>query len=946
MVILKRLILFIIIFLSSYCRGEVVIVCLPENKCDDVLKKVELSPEEKKANLTEKPLSFLKSLALDKGVKFLSIRKSENTTYVLIEKKPLITRLEFKVGDPKALDVDQVAKISQLQEGTYFNKSDVEEAAARIKTWLSERGYIEPRFETVETPTSTGDVSLVGIVDFKGILNLESTEINGSRNSLVTELFRKVKKMEGSPYSRVNFKLVLDSILSELKNEGYLKAQIDLEENTVGNKVILNLNVKLGKRTQFAFNGNLNITREDFVLALKKSIFDGSAILRQTDLKDVVEKMYIKKGIYGSDVKLYTRRGQSMEGDPVETYFFTIKEGRKYRLNKLVFKGNLLVGLDTLKDLYYQKGTILAQRDYLDEEYLNNFSSILKDFYLRKGFVFVDISKPRLFIDDKNKSAEVNFVIKERQQSILEKVTLDGVPDEFKLKILNSMRNKVGLPLNVIELENDLARALNTLRESGFFYATIINLNDDNVVSYESNYTKSSIRLQFKTGKITKFENYVLSGNKVTKDIVLTREIRLDKGDLITPETIKIIRDRINSLGLFGKVQVLPIVTNKLSEDLENKTNLIVQVQEKKFGRGEIAPGYRTDIGAKLSFTLSKANLLGLNDSGTLKLQVNRRFSLSQFDARRAAERKQKIEGIGTVSYNFPYLFNYADFSGNFSVQRRRFFSFDADIFRVSPQLTKQVNKVVGLSLKYQYERIRQFDATEVKDRATFEIGTITPGITLDFRDSPVSPRSGAYFGLNWEFANPAFGSQNDDDLEINFSKVISRNRFYIPLGSKNFVLALSAAAGMQQNYANSPNGLNTDGSIRTRGYIPSIKVFRLDGFDIVRGYADNEINKLDNGEDITTQRVQGKAFFANLKFEPRYYVNDTFVVGPFLDAGRLFVETFRPADLRTSAGLTLKFLTPVGTLDFDYGVKLRRERFSGGNRESFGRFHLSIGYF
>lgn len=921
--------------------AEVEFICLPATKCEDVENKLR---EARRAD--ENPLGSLKSFALDKGVKFLRIIKQGGKTIVLIEKKPLIANLEFEVSDKNSLDPDQIQKISQLQEGTHFNESEVKEAGFRIKNWLSERGYIDPSFTVIPTTVQGGDVALKGLVGFKGILKVRDTLIDGKENRLVKELFRKIRKMKGDPYSRVNFKLVLDTILAELKNEGYLKAQIDLTEKTQENAVDLHLKVNLGKRTQFAFTGNKNISREDFVLALKKSILDGSAILRQSDLKGVVEKMYTQKGIYGSQIKLYTRKGETLEGDSVETYFFSIHEGVKYRLNKLVFKGNLIVGLETLRDLYYQKGTTLAQRDFLDETYLENFTSILKDFYLRKGFVFVDISKPRLFISDEDKSAEVTFVIKERQQSVLDKIILDGVPEEFRLKILNSMVNKVGLPLNVIELENDLARALNTLRESGFFYAIITNLNDDNVVSYESNYTKSALRLQFKPGKITRFENFVLSGNKVTKDIVLTREIRLKKGDLITPETIKQIRDRINGLGLFGKVQVLPIVTNKLSEDKYNETNLIVQVQEKKFGRGEVAPGYRTDIGAKLSFTLSKTNLLGLNDSGTLKLQVNRRFSLSQFDSRRAAERKQKIEGIGTVSYTFPYLFNYADFSGNFSVQRRRFFSFDADIFRVSPQLTKQINNIVGLSLKYQYERIRQFDATEVKDRATFEIGTITPGITLDFRDSPVSPRSGAYFGLNWEFANPYFGSQNDNDLEINFSKVISRNRFYLPLGSKNFVLALSAAAGMQQNYADGPNGFNTDGSIRTRGYIPSIKVFRLDGFDIVRGYADNEINKLDDGQDITTKRVQGKAFFANLKFEPRYYVNDTFVVGPFFDAGRLFVETFRPADLRTSAGLTLKFLTPVGTLDFDYGVKLRRDRFPGGNREAFGRFHLSIGYF
>jgi outer membrane protein insertion porin family len=59
-----------------------------------------------------------------------------------------------------------------------------------------------------------------------------------------------------------------------------------------------------------------------------------------------------------------------------------------------------------------------------------------------------------------------------------------------------------------------------------------------------------------------------------------------------------------------------------------------------------------------------------------------------------------------------------------------------------------------------------------------------------------------------------------------------------------------------------------------------------------------------------------------------------------------VFVNQFKPLDLRTSVGLTMKLLTPVGSLDFDFGVKLKRNIGPDNERESFGRFHLSIGYF
>lgn len=65
-----------------------------------------------------------------------------------------------------------------------------------------------------------------------------------------------------------------------------------------------------------------------------------------------------------------------------------------------------------------------------------------------------------------------------------------------------------------------------------------------------------------------------------------------------------------------------------------------------------------------------------------------------------------------------------------------------------------------------------------------------------------------------------------------------------------------------------------------------------------------------------------------------------------FFDAGRVFIDKFQPLDLRTSVGAGFKFLTPVGSLDFDYGVKLNKRTYPDQKRDSTGRFHLSIGFF
>ena len=69
-------------------------------------------------------------------------------------------------------------------------------------------------------------------------------------------------------------------------------------------------------------------------------------------------------------------------------------------------------------------------------------------------------------------------------------------------------------------------------------------------------------------------------------------------------------------------------------------------------------------------------------------------------------------------------------------------------------------------------------------------------------------------------------------------------------------------------------------------------------------------------------------------------------MLGIFYDAGRIFVNEYDLSSLRSSVGLSFKYLTPVGSLDFDYGIKLLRKRDLDGTLESPGRLHVSIGFF
>jgi outer membrane translocation and assembly module TamA len=63
-----------------------------------------------------------------------------------------------------------------------------------------------------------------------------------------------------------------------------------------------------------------------------------------------------------------------------------------------------------------------------------------------------------------------------------------------------------------------------------------------------------------------------------------------------------------------------------------------------------------------------------------------------------------------------------------------------------------------------------------------------------------------------------------------------------------------------------------------------------------------------------------------------------------FVDSGNLWrdIANVDPTVLRYTAGSGLRFVTPVGPLAFDYGVKLDRRFYE----TDVGAFHFSVGLF
>lgn len=759
----------------------------------------------------------------------------------------------------------------------------------------------------------------------------------------------------GQQYDNLTLKIKIDQISKELFNSGFFNSVIKPEISGVDKKVHVKISVEVKERINFDFKGNSIFSHQELrskIIDKAKNEFGKAEI---SNLASFIVEQYELAGFYGASVSTYENSGVDLAKIKFKNLFFIINEGKKIKVREILYRGNSNFNQNDLNNLLKKRSTPLVSSGFYDKQFFEEFSEILKKEYLSKGFVFAEVSKPRLVTNEEDGSFTVEYGISEKQQVILREVNFLKVPQELRERAKASIVNKEGSPINVVELENDLRKMVVFFQNEGYYFTTIANINSDNLLVYDKSYATAVLSPEIILDRQICFNETFVNGNIKTNVEVINREINLEKGELITPDKLELIRQKLSALNLFSSLRLTPYMVYESEVTGCPKTNLVIQVKEKDFGLLEIAPGYRTDLGAKLSTGLSYNNLMGMNRSASLRTQLNQRFNLDGFDDKRRMEDKKLLEYSIKASFVEPYVFHnilksQLEFELSSSFQRSRFYGFDADVFRLSPQFSKTFNRYLSTSVRYQFERIIQFDATEDKDNDNFSIGGITPSITLDFRDDSINTRKGALFTLSSEWANSNFGSMKEKELEVNFVKVISRNKFYYPVG--DFTLALSLAMGYQKNFATeilkdaSGNTLlNSNGQPKTRGYIPSIKVFRLDGYDEIRGYDEGEINRLMNGTPIGEVVVQDEAYFTALKFEPRYNLTDALQLGVFFDAGRVFVREYDPLDLRTSVGAGVKFLTPVGSLDFDYGFKLQRKN-PEGRRDSVGRFHLSIGFF
>ncbi len=841
---------------------------------------------------------------------------------ISIKASKTIKDIYFDVDDDEVSELS-ISSTLEIDEGDYLDWYRLEEDEKRMLRKLKLQGFPDAKVTKEIVEVGSHDVEIY----FK--INAGDPEIlrkvtNSCKGNYIKKMISSYfKGFEGKVFNKENVIQEMKVFESDLLGQGYYLSNVQFKAKKYQKNVDVEISCGNTERVVLSIRDeNEFFGKENIYISLREYFQTTQRSFSESDLKRVVEELYIQKGFFRPNVKIKNKIIRR-DGGEFNQAKIVVEKTTRLRVTEVLFKGTNFYLEEELLDFYFENASDLSSANYLDEKYYNLFTQILKNKYTTAGFVDTSI---KFYIKTLSpKTRTVLFVVNEGSRSVVREIKVSG-------KRVRSLSNlNVGDSFNPLIFGTTLNNFLSEVKNQGYFFAEINNEDDREVVRYYNGNREVRINVKLSKGVRSKVRNLLIFGVEKTRKSVVRRKLNYIYKSFLTPNLVKNIYSDIASLGIFKNYNVTFL------KGAKNEVDIVINVEEKDYGVFELAPGFRSDLGAKIWARVSRSNLLGRNQTLSLTAQTNYRLSLSEIDQDRTD--RKFLEYLGRINYISPDFFKtYWDYFASISVRRMRFFSFDADIEKFSNTFRKEINRDISVSFTHQLENIEQYGAdpaTNPEDNDAFRIGSITPSLTLNFLDESnrIIPKKGALFQVSWEIAKPSFLSQEEEDLSINFDKKVFRNRFYIPV-SNSFYIASSVSVGIQTN--------------RGGTRIPAIKVFRLTGVDIVRGFAEDEINIVDDGnnQDIGDIDVTGRAFMSNYKIEPRYIIDDSMMLGFFYDAGSVQTDVYRPFDVRSSIGLSFKYVTPVGTLDFDYGFKLSRRRFSDGSRETPGRLHVSIGFF
>ncbi len=672
----------------------------------------------------------------------------------------------------------------------------------------------------------------------------------------------------------------LNYILKELYNTDFFEfVSVKVQNNILiinvkENPIIQNLSYEGIKSSQL-----LEDLKKKVILKSRSSF---NKVLLNKD-KENIKSFLKEKGYYFSEIEITI---EELEDNKINLNY-NILLGEKAKIRKISFIGNKIFKDKKLKGIIlseeYKPWKFLSGKKYLNESLINLDERLLKNYYLNKGYYNVVINSSFAKMTDKE-SFELIFNIDAKSKLFFGDLRID-LPTDFSRsnyddveKFFKKLKDE---PYSINRIEDIVEKIeIITINEQ---YESIKANVKENIVS-------NKINIDFKIEETEKFfiERINIFGNNITLESVIRNQIEIDEGDPFNEILYAKSLNNIKALNFFEKVDGTILDGSKFNTKIIN-----INIIEKATGEIFAGVGTGTD-GSSFSFGVKENNYLGRGVKVDSNLNVT----------------DERIKGKILVSNpNYKNSDKRIDFSLDAtSIDRLASSGYKSNVtgFTIGTQFEYLDDFRLGISTKNNMESIdvdSSASAKQKKQDGNYFDSFIGLDFIYDKRNQKYQTTSG--FLSDYNVKIPILSDTNT--LTNVYSYKIFKELYENNISSLSFLF----------KGASSLSG--DDIKLSERLFIPGRKL---------RGFETGKIGPKDGSDFIGGNYVSTINATTSL---PRILENVQNVdLVMFADAANIwgvdYDSSLDKSGIRSSVGIGLDWLTPVGPLTFSLATPITKE--------------------
>ena len=610
-----------------------------------------------------------------------------------------------------------------------------------------------------------------------------------------------------------------------------------------------------------------------------------------------LKRQYISRSLYAAEV---VTTATPLDRNRVNLSF-TIIEGTPAKIRQIQIIGSKAFSQDTLLDqLSLDVGNWMSwytKSDRYSRTKLNGDLETLRSYYLSRGFLEFRIDSTQVSMSPDKQEMSIAINITEGERFAVSAVRLEGnyleKEDEFKALV----RIQVGQPYNA-EMVAETTKAFTDLfGKFGFAFARV-----EARPEIDRALNRVVMVLVADPSRRAYVRRIQIAGNNRTRDEVIRRELRQFESAWYDGDRIKLSRDRVDRLGFFTEVNV----ETQEVPGTQDQVDLQFNVAEKPTGSITLGAGFSSFEKLALSFGISQENAFG--SGNYLGVQVNtsrynRNIVLSSTDpyfTENGISRTFDLFYRTTRPY-FGDLNAYSIVNSGVGLRFGLPVTEKDTVFLGGNLEQTQIRAGTGLPDAY-INYSNQYGSTSTAV-------PLTLGWASDQRDSALIPTRGRYQRIYADYSVAG---------DARYYRLNYQVQQYVPL-TKKYALAFNSDLGYGAGVSGKP--------------YPIFKNYYVGGLGSVRGFMQGTLGYSRPTSAINTNPVYlggTKKVVLNGEFVgpfPGAGNDKTLRMFAFVDAGYAYGENdpIRLSELRSSMGVGLSWISPMGPLKFSYGVPIKR---------------------